>query len=430
MKHNNFKKINGLSYSEEVFDRSGKKCTVILLDNSCRLITEANEYIRELRIFNTSSFNTLKRIARDLGYLYDFLIVNKLDIRSIVKQNLPEYILFLKELKVRPEEYAENDYRKIKYSIEKTLYQKVPILERKNNSSKVIPFELYGGLDDKSIDRIFERCVLYLKFLYKKGIYHNSLLLRELEDRKSIIGYLKAKGIEVKRHETEPVGEEMVFTEDNIEDINKASSAPYERILYFILEKTGIRIGEALGLEIRYYDLQDIKTLKGSVFFKDGRWTIRVVWDPENDYFCRSKGHKDRVIQLKKDEGYTFELLLEKYLKWREMKVRSEDTKWFFISNSGKQLTQNTAFKQFKRTLSKIGLNRQKDLKPHSYRHTWATTEILKGVPIELVAKALGHKDSKTTEKIYFHLTSGRLVEIREKADKKMYEEVEKDAKR
>jgi integrase len=38
---------------------------------------------------------------------------------------------------------------------------------------------------------------------------------------------------------------------------------------------------------------------------------------------------------------------------------------------------------------------------PHVLRHTAATWMVMRGVPIEEVARLLGHRDSRTTQRVY-----------------------------
>jgi site-specific recombinase XerD len=62
-----------------------------------------------------------------------------------------------------------------------------------------------------------------------------------------------------------------------------------------------------------------------------------------------------------------------------------------------------------------IGLN---DVRLHDLRHTFASSAIMAGVPLAIVGKLLGHKNSKTTER-YAHIgqdpirAAGELVASR-----------------
>lgn len=404
--------IDGLCYCEDVMNEENIKKTRIIFDNKCNPITNANQYIKHLRTFETGSYNTLKRVAGDLCFLYNFLSIAGLSINEIDVNVLAGFVYYLAIYRVKP----IDGERKLRYAIENALVSKPRVLKNKNE--KIVYINRAMSMNEKSIGRIFERAILYLGYLFREGIFRNQGLIKQLSVRRNAIGYLRAQGIEVERHESIAINRDQLVTVEEIDNIRKNATAPYELLLYFILEKTGFRIGEGLGLKIAMSKTPSVKDIKGDISFTGERWRIEVVWRPENDSFCRTKGHRNRDIELTKEESYIFELLLERYLKWRERYCEDMELNWLFINRNGKQLTYDTTYKQFRRTLYKSGISRK--VKLHFYRHTWATNQILSGVPIEFVSKALGHKDKDTTEEMYFHLTGRSLVQIRERLDKKL----------
>ena len=54
----------------------------------------------------------------------------------------------------------------------------------------------------------------------------------------------------------------------------------------------------------------------------------------------------------------------------------------------------------FGRACERAGLD---DVTPHTLRHTCASWLAQKGVPFAVIARYLGHADSRTTERIYAH---------------------------
>lgn len=423
MKFNYKKSIKGLAFTEDAFYENGKKRGKLIFDNNCKLISLANKYLKYCSNTQTGSYSTLNMIARDICYLYDFLIVREKEIADIDIDLLVEYAEFLTLARVRPFGKEDVFFRKHRYSIERACLTRIPLKEKINRELKIDYFKDRTGLSPKSIYRIFERAILYLRYLNIENEYLSEKVISYFNKKNSVRMLLKSQGVEIHKHEIAPVEDGMIFSVQEVENINKSASAPYERFLYFILEKTGIRIGEALGLKIFSHDAKNLRDTRGDVYYKQGCWVIEIVWRSENDYFCRTKSHKNRGIQLKQSETPMFELLLERYLKWREEKLKGKYNEWLFISNHGNQLTQNTAYIQFKRTLSKAHLARRTNLTLHTYRHTFATKELLTGTPIEIVSQILGHEDSLTTEKIYTHYTSKELLEVREKIERKSKED-------
>ena len=416
MKFKYNKKIEGLCFVEDVFYKESK-VTAILFDNNCNLITDANEFMKGIKKRGTDSFNTLKSIARQLRHFYNFITINKLDINKMNEENLIELIKYLKIIKIKSETEGRNDFKKVKISIENTLFSQVQVRSN-NKSNKIIKLGFYSGLMDSSIGKVFARTIEYLQHLYNHGIYKSEYINR-FKEKKAIKNFLNAQGVVWNNHLIEPIEDDFIIKPEEIELINNNETTKYERLLYFILERTGIRVGECLGLKIENYDLDNLRDMKGDIIFNNGRWLVKVVWRPENEFFCRTKSHRSRVIELKGTETYAFEIILSNYLKWRKKKMLKKGSQWLMISSRGTQLTQNVAYSQFKRTLARCELNGMITHTLHHYRHTLATNELLKGTPIEFVSKMLGHRKLKTTQEIYVHYTPGKSTELREKLEKK-----------
>lgn len=406
IKVNYRKKIKGLCYVEDVLDKNGKKVAKMIFDNKCNPITEANNYLRELRITSVSSYNSLNVIARELCHFYNFLIVANISINELDKEWLAEFINYLTKI----------DTNKNRYSIENSLLNKIPLCDKDTNF-KITQIRKFGRLKDKYIFRIFDRAIRYLQYLKESKQYKIKLDLERLKSKRVKLGFLKAKGLHISQQKIEPIANEKILTEEQIERIKEEASKrnDYQRFLYFLLEKTGIRIGEALGLIITDYDGFDVKSIKGDIYFKDGEWKVKVVWRSDNPIDSLAKGHSVRIINIADNDKYEFESLLDRYLKSRTRKLKNKTSKWLFVSNRGSKLKQNTAYKRFKNTLKNACPECIDDITLHSFRHTFCTNEIMKGVPLEIVAKIVGHKSPKTTFDLYVHYSGERMEKVREK---------------
>ena len=59
--------------------------------------------------------------------------------------------------------------------------------------------------------------------------------------------------------------------------------------------------------------------------------------------------------------------------------------------------------------------NKRAKLKPpvnfHALRHTWASHAVMNGVPLMVVAKNLGHADTRMVERTYAHLAPSFVVD-------------------
>ena len=47
----------------------------------------------------------------------------------------------------------------------------------------------------------------------------------------------------------------------------------------------------------------------------------------------------------------------------------------------------------------------------HGLRHTWASLSVMAGVPLIVVAKNMGHADTRMVEKHYGHLAPGFIAD-------------------
>ena len=83
----------------------------------------------------------------------------------------------------------------------------------------------------------------------------------------------------------------------------------------------------------------------------------------------------------------------------KDMKLLLEDIKsdsLFVVNNNGRRVRDmRTAWKK---VLEDAGL---KGVTPHTLRHSVATQLVRDKVPLIEVSKLLGHRDSRTTEKVY-----------------------------
>jgi|YelNatPaOPRAMG01_1025707.scaffolds.fasta_scaffold00401_11 tyrosine recombinase XerD len=151
------------------------------------------------------------------------------------------------------------------------------------------------------------------------------------------------------------------------------------------LYATGIRVSELISINIDDLDLK--------------RSLIR----------CFGKGGKERIIPI----GEYAKESIEKYLDIRSYFKPKNNEKALFLNKKGERITRQGVWFIIK-TYSKI-LNLPKKISPHTFRHTFATHLLERGVDIRVVQELLGHANISTTQ-IYTHITSNRLHEVYKKA--------------
>jgi integrase/recombinase XerD len=142
--------------------------------------------------------------------------------------------------------------------------------------------------------------------------------------------------------------------------------------------------------------VSELTTLKLSdLFFEEG--FIKVT----------GKGDKERFVPIGP--------LTQKYINIYRKEVRIhlniqpsfEDT--LFLNRRGKQLTRAMIFTIVKRLAEKIGMN--KNISPHTFRHSFATHLLEKGADLSAIQLILGHESITTTE-IYMHVDRTHLANV------------------
>lgn len=177
----------------------------------------------------------------------------------------------------------------------------------------------------------------------------------------------------------------------SIEDIDNISSAvdlskpegERNRAIIETLYGCGLRVSELTTLKL------------SDLFFEEG--FIKVT----------GKGNKERFVPIGP--------LTQKYINMYRKEVRIhlniqpsfEDT--LFLNRRGKQLTRAMIFTIVKRLAEKIGLN--KNISPHTFRHSFATHLLENGADLSAIQLMLGHESITTTE-IYMHVNRTHLANV------------------
>jgi integrase/recombinase XerD len=105
------------------------------------------------------------------------------------------------------------------------------------------------------------------------------------------------------------------------------------------------------------------------------------------------KGNKDRDLAIP-------EYLTGLLESWRKKRPQSD---WFFSTLKGRRLSVRYLQQMVKRYAYKAGI--QKNISPHTLRHTYATQYYRQTKDIETLRRILGHSDISTTT-IYINLAN------------------------
>jgi integrase/recombinase XerD len=174
-----------------------------------------------------------------------------------------------------------------------------------------------------------------------------------------------------------------VLTVMEMQAILDACERLRDRFLFSLLYESGVRIGEALGLRH-----EDINAAACEV----------TVVPRVNDNGARSKSRQCRSIPVRAG-------LIRLYADYLHAEYGGLDSDYVFVNlfaePRGQALSYPAVYDLVVRLRKRTGI----DFDPHWCRHTVATRLLRDGVPIEVVAKLLGHVSVTTTSAVYGHLT-------------------------
>jgi integrase/recombinase XerD len=145
-----------------------------------------------------------------------------------------------------------------------------------------------------------------------------------------------------------------------------------DRALILLLLRTGMRIGEALGLRLNDLDMRDRKV----------------------HLFQGEKNSMGRVVYLSDDALLALKLWLQR---------RDPNKEFVFYGQGNKAICYSTGRSRFVRYIQKAGLE-QKGYTVHCLRHTFASELLNAGMRLECLQQLLGHQDIEVTRR-YARLT-------------------------
>jgi len=119
------------------------------------------------------------------------------------------------------------------------------------------------------------------------------------------------------------------------------------------------------------------------------------------------KGNKERIVPIGEEAVKHIGLYIEG-VRRRMMNIDPEHSNFLFLSRRGRQLSRVMVFMIVKACAKLAGI--EKNVSPHTFRHSFATHLIEGGADLKAVQDMLGHESILTTE-IYTHLDNDYLRE-------------------
>ena len=145
------------------------------------------------------------------------------------------------------------------------------------------------------------------------------------------------------------------------------------------------------GCGLRVSELIDLKI--SEIYWKEG--FIRII----------GKGNKERLVPLGKIASRHLKIYIQE-VRVHQKNIKEEFIDHVFINKNGTKLSRVMIFKIIKSLKQKSGIN--KNISPHTLRHSFATHLVEGGADLRAVQEMLGHQSITTTE-IYTHLDRNYL---------------------
>lgn len=118
------------------------------------------------------------------------------------------------------------------------------------------------------------------------------------------------------------------------------------------------------------------------------------------------KGNKERIVPMGDEEIIALRDYIEES---RPILSKNKNSNVLFLNYQSNPISRVSIFKIIKELALKCGIN--KEISPHTLRHSCATHLLQNGVDLRIVQEFLGHEDISTTE-IYTHIDKSHLKEV------------------
>ncbi len=235
----------------------------------------------------------------------------------------------------------------------------------------------------------------------KERSYAATTIARKVAAARSFFSFMVAEG-NLKNNPTENVGSPSVGrslpkpisvsqVRRLLEQPAKLSTpeAKRDRAMLELLYASGMRVSELVSL-----DLDNI--------------------DTEGDYVrCFGKGRKERLIPIYRQAS----LVVDEYIKEarprlahkkeaRPQLAHSDEERALFLNRRGDRLTRQGFWQILKGYAKSADLD--KEVTPHTLRHSFATHMLSGGADLRSVQELLGHANISTTQ-VYTHLTTEHI---------------------
>lgn len=176
----------------------------------------------------------------------------------------------------------------------------------------------------------------------------------------------------------------------SMEEVEALLEAPKKMDEFGLRDKAMLELMYATGMRVSELISMDVSDVHASMGF------VR----------CVGKGNKERIIPI----GQTALGAIEHYLESSRGKWPAPSTgQIHFFESSWKQADKAGILEDSKKLVKSAQI--EKEITPHTLRHSFATHLLMNGADLRAVQEMLGHADISTTQ-IYTHITNVRIKDV------------------
>lgn len=232
----------------------------------------------------------------------------------------------------------------------------------------------------------------YFAYMKKMG-YTATSMSRELSSIRAFHKFLHLEGIvheNVALAIATPKKDKKLPTVLSVEEVMKILSllnddTPYNARNHAMIEvmyACGLRVSELVNLKISELHL-----------------TSKMI-------STTGKGTKERLIPI---NDYAAKVLKNYIIEHRPKLLKKQSSPYVFLNNLGEPISRQSFFILIKKLCTEAGI--QKEISPHTLRHSFATHLLEAGTDLRLIQEMLGHEDISTTQ-IYTHLSKQKIKDV------------------
>ncbi len=290
---------------------------------------------------------------------------------ELLQKLLNEFLIYLKSIRG----YSQNTVESYRIDLERFLNFLVSKdIDDFNDVNKMILSNYFStldaiGLSTKSIARNYSSIKSFFRYLYSNDYIENNPAL-------------KFKGPKIAVRPPEVL---------SLSEINKILDQPNPKTLLGLRDKAMLEFAYATGVRV-----SELINLKINDLFLNEE-VVRVF----------GKGSKERLIPIGSHAIYWIDQYLIHVRPVLAKKILSGN--FLFLNCRGTKLSRMGFFKILRQYVKDAQID--KNVHPHTIRHSFATHLLERGADIRVVQELLGHTKISTTQ-IYTHIDRTMLREV------------------